>query len=219
MGWPLKIISAVVLRRTLFAALVSSLVACGITLSAIDSRESDSVGKLQDRGWRFPWGRYFMNLGTIDLSQIQERRFEVKGLPAERQFVLGFQIDVGDCKIQNSELQVSLKMTEEHGLVVINEDHAFRQLLWSKGRSDCAPTFGYVRGQGRETPLDRVGNVCNQPIITGADGGYGTRFVSRQEGVYTVTIKVHGTAIEELNAVSARIVIEDNGPNKEKVCP
>lgn len=132
--------------------------------------------------------------------------------------MLGLNMESGDCMIQESDMRISFFMTEEHGVSVINEDRALRELVWSKGRDNCIPAFGYIRGEGKEFPINNQGDVCIQPIFTGTDSGYGTYFVSRQNAVYYITVKLYREWPIQLGHHSAKIVMEDNGPESSISC-
>lgn len=188
--------------------LASLLVACSGAPVDIGAQPE---GKLLDRGSGFVVGRYSMNLGAVNLGEAQERYFRVEGLPGSREFVLGIQIQAGDCAIQKSDLRVALKMTDERGRMVIDEEHPLREFVWSAGRDYCVPAFGYIRGRAEEVRVNDRGDVCMRPVITGADGGRGTYFVTREGAVYRVTVKVRGRPAGTLDVRWANVTVEDNG--------
>ncbi len=117
-------------------------------------------------------------------------------------------------------MRVALSMKNERGISVISEDHPLREFTWSKGRDKCIPAFGYVRGAGQEVPLNKQGDVCMRPMITGADRGRGTYFVSRNSAVYEISVKVYGKSAGQLSPHSAKITLEDNGAaGTDTKCP
>jgi len=152
-----------------------------------------------------------MNLGEIDLAQAEEKHFRVEGLPADREFILGINLELGDCAIEKSDMRIALEMTDEHGNPVISENRSLHELTWSTGRDECVPAFGYVRGRAEEVPINKEGAVCMRPIITGADHGRGTYFVTRSSAAYEVSVRVYGKPTVPLGVHSAKVFIEDNG--------
>lgn len=190
-------------RRVPLVFFLANLWAC----SSISDLETE--GKLVDFGWFSMMGRYAMYLGSIDLTHEQERDFRVEGLPDGRDFVLSIDLKVEDCAAQKSDLKIALKMKEEHGKTVIDEDHSLRDLVWSTGADPCTQAYGYVRGKAWEIPIN--GGVCMHPIITGADGGNGTYFVSRKSAIYVVSVRVYGTPADMVGAPSVRVFLRDSG--------
>jgi hypothetical protein len=191
--------------------------ACGCSLTVISSADMD--GKLQDYGLFSLFGRYVMYLGTVELTSDQERDFRIEGLPPGRNFNLSLDLSADDCEMQRSDLQISLRMTDENGHAVIDENLPLRELVWSTGMNPCTPAYGYVLGRSKEFHRDG-GGVCFQPIITGADGGNGTYFVSRAGAVYLLTIRVSGNTADSRPARSLRAVLRDIGIHSASVhCP
>ena len=100
-------IKAVRHTATLGALLI---VSCVASISA----GAQTQGQVHDRGARFSVKRYVMNLGEIDLAQAEEKHFRVEGLPADREFILGINLELGDCAIEKSDMRIALEMTDEH---------------------------------------------------------------------------------------------------------
>lgn len=201
-----------------YAALVSVLMtACTISAAEYTQKE----GELQDRGPGLLVKRYYMTLGVVDLGQALERRVQVKALPPEREFILGLRLERGDCTIQASDVRVALIVTDEHGGVVIREDHPLKEFRWSSDRDSCMPAFGYIGGKSQEVRMNEKGDVCMRPIITGADSGRGTYFVSRESAVYDVTVVVHAQGTGQPVSQLATVLLEDNGARDSRTakCP
>lgn len=198
-----------------FALLIFN--ACGCSVAVVSSADMD--GKLQDYGPLSLMGRYVMYLGTIELSDDQERSFRVEGLPPGRDFVLTLHLKADDCELQKSDVRISLKMTEENGNSVIDEKLPLRELVWSSDAGPCTPAYGYVLGRAQEYPRDG-GGVCTRPVVTGADSGNGTYFVSRPRAVYFVTVGVSGKAVRMQPVPSLRVVLHDIGAHSTNAhCP
>jgi hypothetical protein len=152
-----------------------------------------------------------MNLGTVDLAQEGENRFQVKGLPPGRRFVLGIHLESGNCEIERSDVHVTLLMTEGMGKeLVIREEAALRQLTWATNYGECVPALGYATGSSQEVVINGKGDTCSRPVITGADNGWGTYFDSRESIVYEVVLKVE--RVPPSIRHSATVVVEDDGP-------
>jgi hypothetical protein len=181
---------------------------------------ADMDGKLVDYGPFTIMGRYVMQVGTIGLGNEKERHFRVEGLPPSRDFVLQLELKAKDCEIRKLDLRVSLKMTEENGNVVIAETHALREMVWGGSANPCdSLSVAYVDG-GYQTFHIGPGNNCNRPIITGADNGNGTWFVSRAGAVYSVTVSVHGNPADMRPDTSLRVVLHDIGGHSTTAhCP
>jgi hypothetical protein len=168
-------------------------------------------GTLVDHGHRFVTNKYTLTLGHIDLTRAQELHFRMSGLP-RREFVVGVKLDPVECSLASSEIRITIDVRVARGPVVIHEDHALRELVWTRNEHDrCNPLFGYVRGAATELP-DRIGNVRMQPIIAGADGGQGSYFHSRESASYDVTIGIQPDAQAPSGSHHAKIIVDDNGP-------
>lgn len=154
-----------------------------------------------------------MTVGTIELKTGAEQRIQLHDLPESRELVIG--LNVSNCDLLKSENHVAILMKDESGHVVINEDRRLKDFSWMRGVNQCTPAFGYVRGEGRERPLNDHGDTCGEPIYTGADYGYGTYFKSRSNGVYTLVVKSYG-GTDSLGSADIRLM--DDGPFVAKGC-
>ena len=167
-------------------------------------------GVLIDHGSRLITNRYEVTLGAIDIGQPRVWHFHAAGLPA-REFVLGIMLELEDCSLLDSSIEIALEVTDEHGSKVIKEDQALRNLAWDRVLGqECKSPFGYVRGQAHEMPAG-TGDVRMQPVLTGADCGRGTYFNSRPNGVYEITVSVQPGERPSPGAHMAKIVLKDNG--------
>lgn len=190
-----------------------------LLVGACSAIDPNAEGRLQDCGWFCVMGRYFMYLGGFDLRDGQEKHFRVERLPSGRDFVLAVDLKAEDCEMQKSDLQLAVKVTEEHGRTVIDEVHSLRELQWSTGANPCTPAYGYVAGRADEIRY-APGSVCMRPVITGADGGHGTAFVSRESATYSVSIRAYGRSTNTTHSAQAKIVLRDVGEhNTAAHCP
>ncbi|QJR13342.1 hypothetical protein DSM104440_00125 [Usitatibacter palustris] len=138
--------------------------------------------------------RGMIALGEIDLGRSQERHFEIPTLDAGARFVLGLHVTSGSCESLSSGRGLAVRVVDEIGRIVVDEDRPMRDFQWSRGRDECVPAFGYLRGQMRSVQIGSAGDVCNEPIYSGVDHGYGTYFVARNGARYTATVRLHGSA-------------------------
>ena len=162
--------------------------------------------------------REMISLGEVDLNRDEQHGFKVKELPEGDRFVLGLNLASGSCETLSSDKHVAIRVVDERQRVVIAEDRALKDFRWSKGRDECIPAFGYLHGQGRSTPIGKSGDVCNEPIYTGADYGYGTQFVGRKGAVYTVTLRSYGGTSFGKERVPAQVSLAFDGPHELKSC-
>lgn len=83
------------------------------------------------------------------------------------------------------------------------------------------PAFGYIDEKSQEVRMNEKGDVCMRPIITGADSGRGTYFVSRESAVYDVAVVVRAQRTGQPVSQLATILLEDNGARDARTakCP
>jgi hypothetical protein len=193
--------------------LTYALVALGVlaTKSACyAASQYDGDGKLVDYGSHRLTKRYELVLGTVELGRTQELHFRMAKLPL-REFVAGIRLDPRTCSAMKSNSLVAIAITNEKGDVVIREERPLNEFTWETGLgSECKSPFGYIRGRSKETPVGN-GDVCNQPVITGADSGRGSYFSPRTGGSYAVTIRVSPGSLELPSNSTAQVVLQDNG--------
>jgi hypothetical protein len=163
--------------------------------------------------------RPMIALGEVDLNRAEEYQFKIEKLNDGERFVLGLNIVSGSCLLQSSNRHVVVRVTDELGRTVINENRPLKDFKWSKGQNECIPAFGYLRGEGRSTPISQSGDVCNEPIYTGVDFGYGTQFVGRKGATYTVKIKSYGGAAPQSHPERVELALAFDGLHALKTCP
>jgi hypothetical protein len=131
-----------------------------------------------------------VTVGKVELKQGVEQRIELRDLPDSRELVVG--IGITSCDLRRSDRRIAILMKDENDRVVINEDRRLRDFAWMGKGNECAPAFGYIRGEWRERTLNDSGDTCGEPIYTGTDYRNGTAFKSRGNGKYALVVTVFG---------------------------
>ena len=168
-------------------------------------------GVLVDGGWTHFVSRYEVRLGSVDLAKDHEHTFVMRSLPA-REFVVGLKLNPSDCKLMGSDQRISIRLADEKGAIVVQESHALREMTWETNyHNECDAPFGYVLTKGTEIS-DGHGNTCGQPTITGADGGHGSYFNSRSEGVYRLSFSSDPSDSSPGGPHLVQVLLEDTGP-------
>jgi len=172
------------------------------------------IGQLCDRGKSALMGRYTLNIGRLALDRAVTIEVAIDNLPPDRLFTLGVLAIGGDCaEVRDSRVGVDFLVKNERNDVVLAEQRILADLVWAESIRECAPSFGYVPGERVELPFDEQGNVCGTPIITGADQGRGTSFVTRKGAVYTVIVKTFGAAdAAKRDETTVFAFLRDTGP-------
>lgn len=183
-----------------------------VTSCEINHYHGDGTLEDNTHGWgMFDSGsRYHVVLGTVDLSRNGEVRFHAAGLPA-RDFDVGVELNPADCKLKQSEMNLSITVKNEHGQKVISESHPLKSFVWSAFLNDqCNIPFGYIRGRGKDVQIG-ANQYCVKTNYTGADHGSGTSFTSRPSGSYEIDVLVSGVPTGAGSHVD-RVVLRDGGP-------
>jgi hypothetical protein len=184
------------------------LVACGATGTRGDGQADNRYAK----------ARSMISIADVDLGRDVDIRYPIPQLPSGERFVLGLHVAAGQCDFLHSSRRVAIQLTEEHGRVVIDVDRPLNEFKWSRGRDECVPAFGYLRGEGRSVPIPGTGDVCNEPIYSGADFGYGSQFVARNDAAYVVRLKIYGNQAVG-PAQPAQLSLAFDGRHELKTCP
>lgn len=163
--------------------------------------------------------RDMITLGTVDLSRGGTHQFKIGQLRNGDIYVLGLYQVAGSCDLQGSQQRIDLLVVNEMGLDVVKANTTLSGMRWSKGRDECLPAFGYLRGEGRSTPISGTKDVCNEPLYSGADRGHGTQFVAqRANHQYTISVKVSGAPSTSASSAPAYVVLANDGPDYDKKC-
>jgi hypothetical protein len=141
-------------------------------------------------------GGYFykLSLGRLDLSMEGKSTYQLKGLPEET-FIIGLYVvrltsdSVRIIETKPLKPAIKLRLLNERDEVVIDEYAGLDRWVWSGGRDVTCCSFVYLRGRSVEIPTGG-GGVRVERTDEGADDGWGTYFVPRRNGVYTLDVRV-----------------------------
>lgn len=185
-----------------FALILLLLTSCGTVPSLSPARSRDMI-----------------TLGTIDLSKAGSHLFKIAQLRNGDIYVLGLYQVAGNCNLQGAPKPIELLVVNEMGLEVVKANTTTGQMKWSKGRDECLPAFGYLRGEGRATPIPGTKDICNEPLYSGADRGHGSQFVpQRANHQYTISVKVSGASSIGTSPAFVDVALANDGPDYDKKC-
>jgi hypothetical protein len=137
--------------------------------------------------------RYFVLLGSLDLSRPALSSYQLAGLP-ETEFTLGIVIahpkTSGDSvPIGALHARIRVDLRDEENRRVILTDGRLSDWTWSSDLKRWTNAFVYRRGEERQRDLGN-GSTTSQRIGVNADSGWGTSFKPRSRGHYRLEVAV-----------------------------
>lgn len=137
--------------------------------------------------------RYFVQLGSLDLSRSTMTSYRLAGLP-EAEFTLGIVIaqpkgsgDSVPAGVVHSRVRMELR--DERDRVVVMADGPLSSWTWSTDLKRSTNAFVYRRGEARERDLGK-GTTTSDRVGVHADSGWGTSFTPRSDGRYRLEVAV-----------------------------
>ena len=164
-------------------------------------------------GWRYPkqWQvgdglatdagpvhatrRYTIDLADLRRPDVTSLKLQITSLP-EVELTMGFEVHASspnDAILDTKPITAvaHLQLVNERGQVVIDQRAPLDRWVWSGAVHEKSRSFVYARGEQRETPVG-AGTVRVERAHIKADDGWGTYFVPRHDGQYTITLDIHG---------------------------
>ena len=145
-----------------------------------------------------PW--YATHRYTVDLADLRQPKWktlklQVTSLP-ETELTVGFELHASspsDAILDTKPISAlaHLQVVNERGEVVIDQRAPLNQWVWSGAISRKSESFVYARGEQREIPIGS-GTVRLERAKVKADEGWGTYFVPRRDGRYTINLEIQG---------------------------
>jgi hypothetical protein len=137
--------------------------------------------------------RYFVQLGSLDLSRRAASSYRLAGLP-DTEFTLGIVIaqpkTSGDSvPIDAVRASVRMELRDERGRSVVLTDGRLSDWTWSTDFKRPTNAFVYRRGEARERDLGN-GTTTSERIGVNTDSGWGTSFTPRTGGHYRLEVVV-----------------------------
>ena len=197
------------------ALLVGSLVVGTVVLAIVIAPPFLLPGPIYDviYGWRYPkqwqvgdgWVTdagpgYAARRYTVDLADLRQPDFaslklQVTSLP-EVELTMGFEVHASspsDAILDTKPISAvaHLQVVNETGEVVIDQRAPLNQWVWSGALHEKSRSFVYARGEQREIPIG-AGTVRLERAHIKADEGWGTYFIPRSDGRYTINLTIHG---------------------------
>ena len=166
-------------------------------------------GMIKDAGPMNASRRYTVELANLVKPESMALTLQLTSLP-EVELTLGFNIQVSSSDVTILETKpisarVHLRVENEKGDVVIDQNAPLNEWVWSGATSQKTKTFVYARGEMREVSLDD-GSFRYESLNIKPDAGWGTYFTPRRTGRYTVKLKIHGlnsnTQLDEFRLVA-----------------
>lgn len=151
----------------------------------------DSI--IEDSGPRTANRRYTIELADLKNADSRIVDIQINSLP-ELEFTIGFDIQSDSTTdplldVKPVAATVHLKVVNENGEVVIDEESSLNKWVWSGTVIEKSEAFVYARGKEHEIPLDGGGIRLEREFLR-ADQGWGTYFVPRKEGHYLVHLEI-----------------------------
>lgn len=150
-------------------------------------------GVATDAGPRYATDRYTVDLADLRKADITALKLQVTSLP-EVELTLGFDVQatvpseaIFDAKPIRA--LTHLQVVNENGQVVIDYRAPLNQWVWSGAINQRSKSFVYARGEEREIPVG-ADTVRLERAHVRADEGWGTYFVPRDEGRYTISLNI-----------------------------
>jgi hypothetical protein len=137
--------------------------------------------------------RYYVQLGSLDLSRPAVSSYQLAGLP-DTEFTLGIVIaqpkTSGDSvPIGAVHARVRMDLRDERNRSVVLTDGKLADWTWSSDLKRWTNAFVYQRGEARERDLGN-GTTRSQRIGVNADSGWGSSFTPRSDGHYRLEVAV-----------------------------
>jgi|GEM_PF-6305437 len=150
---------------------------------------------VKDAGPRQAVNRYTVFLADLQKTETTDLSLQLTSLP-EVKLSLGFDIHMDSSEtliwdIKPVSALVHLRVENEKGELVIEQRAPLNQWVWSGKTNLKAKSFVYAQGKTIEIPAE-ADTFRVEPVDVKADGGWGTYFTPRQEGHYTVSLKIQG---------------------------
>ncbi len=159
--------------------------------------------------------RYVLDLGPFDLSRAGQKTYEISGLP-ETEFTIGVQVTcIGSCALplwetKPLDVNVELRLTNEHGETVVAVAKQLSSWTWSGSGNEPQKAFLYLPGEQRKIPSLGDGQITDPLIRFAADGGWGTYFTPRWNGLYRLRVATQSGDAQAANFL-VRIQAEGGG--------
>lgn len=129
--------------------------------------------------------RYTVDLGPLAMSQTEEVRYELKGLPSIES-VIGVAVTLPDAAGARWPVaQIALTLRDDKGTIVLARHEALADWTRSYALADPAHVFLYQRGTEVEVATG-PGIVRVERFPIGPDDSWGTYFTPRRGASYTL---------------------------------
>jgi hypothetical protein len=155
-----------------------------------------------------PSERFVLTLGPTDLTKPVTSTYRLAGLPKDH-FVVGFAVSDGSStgmalhETRPIKAVIRLTLTDEYSRVVIDETGPLNEWTWS-GSPHGKVSFVYKQGKSRDLPMPG-GYVTPQPLDVKQDEGWGSAFMPRPDGEYSLRVQVlKGDALANAYNVTLR---------------
>jgi hypothetical protein len=146
-----------------------------------------------DLGPRYAIDRYRVELADLRKPEVTTLKLHVTSLP-EVELILGFDVHVSafsEAILDAKPIRAltHLRVVNENGQVVIDHRAPLSQWVWSGAINQRSKSFVYARGDEREIPIGDD-TVRLERAQVKADDGWGTYFVPRDDGRYTISLNI-----------------------------
>jgi hypothetical protein len=150
-------------------------------------------GVAKDAGPSHATRRYTVDLADLRRSDVTTLKLQVTSLP-EVELTLGFEVHASspsDAIWDTKPISAltHLQVVNEHGQIVIDQRAPLNQWVWSGAVDQRSKSFVYARGEEREIPI-AADTVRLERAHIKADEGWGTYFVPRHDGRYTISLNI-----------------------------
>jgi hypothetical protein len=150
-------------------------------------------GVATDAGPRYARHRYTVDLADLRKPGVTTLSLQVTSLP-EVELTVGFDIQAnspGAAIFDAKPIRASthLQVVNEKGQVVIDHRAPLDQWVWSGAVNQRSRSFVYARGEQREIPVGADAVRLERAEVK-ADEGWGTYFVPRDDGRYTINLSI-----------------------------
>jgi hypothetical protein len=150
-------------------------------------------GVATDAGPRYATDRYRVDLADLRKPDVTTLKLQVTSLP-EVELTFGFDVEASapsEAILDAKPIRAltHLQVLNEKGQVVIDHRAPLNQWVWSGAINQRSKSFVYARGEEREIPIGSD-TVRLERAHVKADEGWGTYFVPRDDGRYTVSLNI-----------------------------
>ena len=166
-------------------------------------------GVATDAGPRYATDRYRVDLADLRKTDVTALKLQVSSLP-EVEMILGFDVQAtapSEAILDTKPMRAvaHLQVVNEKGQVVIDHRAPLNQWVWSGAINQRSKSFIYARGEQREIPIGS-NTVRLERAQVRADEGWGTYFVPRDDGRYTISLNIEardpGTRLDNFQLVA-----------------